>query len=63
MDSEVDRLRSGLIVRAREVATTTAVPLALALVGRYFERLADHGVAFAVHATFVVTGERVEVGP
>lgn len=63
MDSEVDTVRAGLDVQARALAARTAIPPALALVGRYFERLADHGVAFAQHATFVVTGERVEVGP
>jgi phosphate transport system protein len=28
------------------------------LLGRYYERYADHAVAVARHITFIVTGER-----
>lgn len=62
-DSAVDTLRTGLVVRARELEGAAADVLVLGLLARYFERLADHGVAFAQHVTFVVTGTRVEVGP
>ncbi|MCC5948344.1 MAG: hypothetical protein JJT89_07785 [Nitriliruptoraceae bacterium] len=62
-DADVDTLRTGLVVRARELEGSAADLLMLGLLARYFERLADHGVAFAQHVTFVVTGERVEVGP
>lgn len=61
-DNAVDALRTGLLVRARGLEGASAELLVLGLLGRYFERLADHGVAFAQHVTFVVTGERVEVG-
>jgi phosphate transport system protein len=61
-DAAVDTLRTTLLVRARELEGASAQLLVLGLLGRYFERLADHGVAFAQHVTFVVTGERVEVG-
>ena len=63
LDADVDTLRTGLLVHARELDGSPSEVLGLGLLARYFERLADHGVAFAQHVTFVVTGERVEVGP
>ena len=61
-DLDVDRLRTRLLVEARRLSDDPDAVIALGLLGRYFERLADHGVRFAQHATFAVTGERVEVG-
>ncbi len=61
-DVDVDRLRTGLLLEARRLEGDPEAALALGLLGRYLERLADHGVRFAQHATFAVTGERVEVG-
>jgi phosphate transport system protein len=63
LDNDVDTLRTGLLVHARELDGSPSDVMVLGLLGRYFERLADHGVAFAQHVTFVVTGERVELGP
>lgn len=63
MDTDVDTLRVGLISYAQELHGAPNEVMVLGLLGRYFERLADHGVAFAQHVTFVVTGERVDVGP
>jgi phosphate transport system protein len=63
LDSDVDKLRIGLISLAQERHGAPNEVMVLGLLGRYFERLADHGVAFAQHVTFVVTGERVDVGP
>lgn len=63
LDNDVDTLRTGLLVHARELDGAPSDVLVLGLLGRYFERLADHGVAFAQHVTFVVTGERVDIGP
>ena len=63
LDAQVDTLRVGLITHAQELDGAPGDILVLGLLGRYFERLADHGVAFAQHVTFVVTGERVDVGP
>jgi len=63
LDARVDTLRVGLIARAQELEGAQSEVLILGLLGRYFERLADHGVAFAQHVTFAVTGERVDVGP
>ena len=63
LDSDVDTLRAGLISHAQDLQGAPSEVMILGLLGRYFERLADHGVAFAQHVTFVVTGERVDVGP
>lgn len=63
LDADVDTLKVGLISHAQELHGAPGEVLVLGLLGRYFERLADHGVAFAQHVTFVVTGERVDVGP
>lgn len=63
LDGDVDTLRIGLISCAQDLHGAPSEVLVLGLLGRYFERLADHGVAFAQHVTFVVTGERVDVGP
>jgi len=61
-DREVDRMRTGLLVGARRLAAEPEALVSLGLVARYLERLADHGVVIAHHATFALTGERVEVG-
>lgn len=63
MDGDVDTLRTSLLVRTKDLQGAASEVLVLGLLGRYFERLADHGVAFAQHVTFVVTGTRVDVGP
>lgn len=61
-DRAVDHLAVGLVRYAEEVHDS-APSLVLGLLARYWERIADHGVAFAQHSTFAVTGERIEVGP
>lgn len=61
-DDAVDRLARGLVGQAEHL-TDAADLIALGLLGRYWERIADHGVSFAQHSTFAVTGQRVEVGP
>lgn len=60
-DEAVDRLARGLVAQADQV-TDAAELIAIGLLARYWERIADHGVSFAQHGTFAVTGERVEVG-
>lgn len=62
IDAQVDTLRTGLLLRANELGGVPGDMMLLGLLARYFERLADHGVAFAQHVTFAVTGARV-VGP
>jgi phosphate transport system protein len=61
-DEAVDTLSVGLLQQA-DAVESPAEAMALAQLSRYWERIADHGVSFAQHSTFAVTGERVEVGP
>jgi phosphate transport system protein len=63
MDSDVDTMRDGLLELAEGRMEGSAELLLLGLLARYYERIADHGVAFAQHATFALTGDRVQVGP
>jgi phosphate transport system protein len=63
LDREVDAGRDRLLERAERRLAGSSELLLLGLLARYYERIADHGVAFAQHATFAVTGERVQVGP
>jgi phosphate transport system protein len=60
-DAEVDRLRTRMLVRARDAEGSVDDLVTLTLVGRYLERLADHGVALARHTAFAETGDRVAV--
>lgn len=59
LDGDVDQLCNGLVLRVRSLDATSNDAMVLGLLGRYLERLADHGVAFARHTTFAVTGTRV----
>lgn len=61
-DEAVDGTRLRLLEVARDHVDGAAELLVLGLLGRYLERIADHGVSFAQHATFAVTGERIDVG-
>ncbi len=60
-DGDVDQLATGLLLRVRSLEGAASDAMTLGLLARYFERLADHGVAFAQHSTFAVTGTRVEL--
>lgn len=59
LDEEVDRLQRVVLEHAGDRRDGADEVLVLGLVARYYERIADHGVALARDATFVVTGERV----
>lgn len=61
-DEDVDRLQELLLEKAGAADGAGEELLVLGLVARYYERIADHGVAIAQDATFVATGERVKVG-
>jgi phosphate transport system protein len=63
LDGRVDTLRDHLLQLAEQRLAGSSELLLLGLLARYYERIADHGVAFAQHATFAATGERVAVGP
>ena len=60
LDDAVDRLQDVVIQRSLELQTERSSDMiVLGLVARYFERIADHGVAIAQDAAFVATGQRV----
>lgn len=61
-DEDVDRLQRRLLDDAVSVDEGGDEMLVLGLIARYYERIADHGVAVAQDATFVATGDRVKVG-
>lgn len=61
LDGDVDALCNGLILRVRSLEASSNDAMVLGLLARYFERLADHGVAFAQHTAFTVTGTRVSL--
>ena len=58
LDEGVDTLQVELLQRAREMELGNDVLVGLGLLARYYERIADHGVAFARDVVFVVTGQR-----
>ena len=58
LDDEVDRLQAGLLSELYLGRHPVEQVVALALLGRYYERLADHGVALAYHIAWAVTGLR-----
>jgi len=59
-DDSMDALRRKLftIVLSDRWAHGTEAAIDVTLLGRYYERYADHAVAVARHTTFIVTGER-----
>lgn len=61
-DAEVDRLQQVLLEKAAAMDDAGTEMLVLGLIARYYERIADHGVAIAQDATFVATAQRVKVG-
>lgn len=61
-DEDVDRLQELLLEKAAAMDELGDEMLVLGLIARYYERIADHGVAIAQDAAFVATGQRVKVG-
>ena len=61
-DEDVDRLQQLLLEKAASLDEAGDEMLVLGLIARYYERIADHGVAIAQDAAFVATGQRVKVG-
>lgn len=59
LDDRVDRLQERLLSELYLGDHPVEDVVAVALLARYFERLADHGVALARHVSWVVTGDRV----
>jgi phosphate transport system protein len=58
-DDEMDRLRRGTFteVLSKDWPHGVEAAVDLALLGRYYERIADHAVSVANRVVFVVTGE------
>lgn len=61
-DEDVDRLQQLVLEKAASIDHGGDEMLVLGLIARYYERIADHGVAIAQDAAFVATGQRVKVG-
>lgn len=61
VDRAVDQLAVGLVQHSERLEDASSA-LVLGLLARYLERIADHGMAFARHTTFAVTGERPPTG-
>ena len=63
-DDEMDQLHRGLFGRLLSPDWTHGVESAIdvTLLGRYYERYADHAVSVARRVVFLVTGERVAHG-
>lgn len=59
LDDDVDHLQEKLLSELYLGDQPVEDVVALALLGRYFERLADHGVALAAHLSWAVTGDRI----
>jgi phosphate transport system protein len=59
-DDSMDALRRKLftIVLSPNWARGTEAAIDMTLLGRYYERYADHAVAVARHTIFIVTGKR-----
>jgi phosphate transport system protein len=62
MDDEMDRLRRQTFTEVLSGSWTYGVEPAvdIALLGRYYERIADHAVTVANRVVFIVTGEQPE---
>jgi phosphate transport system protein len=64
-DDSMDALRRKLftLVLSSNWAHGTEAAIDMALLGRYYERYADHAVAVARHTIFIVTGTRAQPAP
>ncbi|WP_164710767.1 phosphate signaling complex PhoU family protein [Euzebya pacifica] len=58
-DDEVDLLQKVLLTDLYTGEQSVEEAVSLALIARYYERIADHGVEIARQVSFVVTGDRV----
>ena len=63
-DDAVDELHARLIAQLLEMQDEHAVPSAirLAMIGRYFERIADHAVNIGELVCYFVTGDETHLG-
>lgn len=61
-DDDVDHVQHLLLEKAASIDKAGDEMLVLGLIARYYERIADHGVAIARDAAFVATGQRIRAG-
>jgi phosphate transport system protein len=59
LDELVDSLQISLLEDAADERRLGNELMAIGLIARYYERIADHGVALAKDTAFVVTGQRI----
>ena len=58
LDDEVDLLQKSLLTELYLGGQTVEEAVSLALICRYYERVADHGVEMARQVTYAMTGDR-----
>jgi phosphate transport system protein len=61
-DDQVDLLQKVLLTDLYTGRQSVEEAVSLALIARYYERIADHGVEIARHTAYVVTGQRPPEG-
>lgn len=59
-DDQVDLLQKHLLTELYTGEQSVEDAVSLALIARYYERIADHGVELARQVTYFVTGERLD---
>ena len=62
LDDEVDLLQKSLLTELYLGGQTVEEAVSLALICRYYERIADHGVEMARQVAYFLTGDRPEPG-
>lgn len=62
LDDDVDLLQKSLLTELYVGAQTVEEAVSLALICRYYERIADHGVEMARQVAYVLTGDRPKPG-
>jgi phosphate transport system protein len=60
-DDQVDLLQKVLLTELYTGQQSVEESVSLALIGRYYERIADHGVELARQVAYFVTGDRVKL--
>lgn len=60
-DDQVDLLQKVLLTELYTGQQSVEESVSLALISRYYERIADHGVELARQVSYFVTGDRVEL--
>jgi phosphate transport system protein len=60
-DDQVDLLQKVLLTELYTGQQSVEESVSLALISRYYERIADHGVELAHQVTYFVTGDRIDL--